>query len=113
MPKDPSIFCHDVPKDVLDRNTSELVTLDMTIHGGKPTYQPCRDIPVTYVLCNLDRCVTPGRQRFFVEEALKIVADKDNFTVIEIDCGHSPMLKEPQFVSEIIDSAAKRAQGVL
>jgi homoserine acetyltransferase len=113
MPKDPSVFGQDLPKDIFDRNTSELITLDMTVHEARPTYQPCRDIPVTYVVCNMDRCITPGSQRFFVEEAQKIVADKDDFTVIEMDCGHSPMLKEPQFISEIIVSTTKRARGVV
>jgi homoserine acetyltransferase len=80
--------------------------------AAKPTYQPYLEMPVTYLICTIDWAIPATKQRYYVEEAIK-AGGKDNLNVIEMDCGHSPMLKNPNFAVEVIDKAAKAALGVL
>jgi pimeloyl-ACP methyl ester carboxylesterase len=56
-------------------------------------------VPTTYVVCGLDRCISPWKQRKMAAQAGEIV---------EIDTSHSPFLSRPRLVADIIGERVRR-----
>jgi pimeloyl-ACP methyl ester carboxylesterase len=57
-------------------------------------------LPATYVRCLRDVAVTPARA---TEYAARL-----GVTPIDLDCGHDPMLSEPDALAQILERAAER-----
>jgi pimeloyl-ACP methyl ester carboxylesterase len=62
-----------------------------------------RSKPTWYIVANADRTVHPELERF--------VAERMGATTYDVDSSHVPMLSHPEFVLDVIRSAARAVQG--
>lgn len=71
------------------------------------TYEAWRDIPSTYLYCDDDRAIPYKKQVQMVEMARE--ARVEIATVTLEGSGHSPFLKDPEFVARVIRKAVGEA----
>ena len=70
------------------------------------THAGYKDVPVSYLLCERDRCITPDVQRAGIEMIEKESGRKVDVTSVQGD--HCPMADKPQLVADwILDVAGK------
>ena len=74
--------------------------------GNELTHAGYKDIPVSYLLCERDKCITPDVQKAGVEMIEKESGRKVDVTTIQGD--HCPMVQHPDEVADwILKVAAK------
>ncbi|OLN95259.1 hypothetical protein CCHL11_08118 [Colletotrichum chlorophyti] len=97
------------PRDVfyndLDEKAAEEAVLQLKHHSyrtfhSKVTYAAWRDIPVTYVLCELDNAISLAAQQEMID------VSKVQAAVEHINAGHSPFLSKPDIVTKILTRSA-------
>ena len=65
------------------------------------------DVPVTYLQCTDDQVVKPAHQQKMIDD-FKVVSHS-SVKVVEIACGHCPMVVHVEKTSELVMNAAKEA----
>ena len=74
--------------------------------GDELTYAGYKDVPVSYLLCERDVCITPDVQRAGIEIIEKASGRKVDVTSIQGD--HCPMAGHADWVSDwVVKNAAK------
>jgi pimeloyl-ACP methyl ester carboxylesterase len=63
------------------------------------------DIPVTYVKCTDDKIVLPAHQQKMIDDFRSV--SRSTVKVIEVDCGHCPMVERPKETTEAIIQAVR------
>jgi hypothetical protein len=71
---------------------------------GKLTYPAYKHIPVTYLVCEGDKVITPDLQRQMVEVARK--EEKADIDVMFCSAGHGVNISMPEAVVEVIRKVA-------
>lgn len=84
---------HDCPPDVVERAVSLLRPQSTACPKGSPSSQAWKDVPSTFVVCDLDHAIDPEVQRSMAERC-------DAFRVWPT--GHSPYLSRPELVVELL-----------
>ena len=97
---------HDLPEKEHEHWSSLLEPHSLGALFSKQTYAAWRDIPSTYVICELDRVVPVEIQQQMIRTA------KDDqpkaFDVVEkLKCGHEPLLSNIDELVSIVQQAAK------
>ena len=64
-------------------------------------------IPVTYLKCTADLVVLPEHQQKMIDDFKAVT--KSTVDVVEVDCGHCPMITH---VDRTVDIILKAAKGV-
>jgi pimeloyl-ACP methyl ester carboxylesterase len=94
MPGRPQeIFFNDLPAEVADAATARLEPQSMAAVKDPVTAVAWRDIPSTYVICDLDQAIPVPAQEMLSGRA---------GAVHRLDASHSPFLSRPDEVVEII-----------
>ena len=96
----------DLPKEEGEefvRNFSRHSSVSVT---GELTHAGYKDIPVSYLVCENDRCLPPKFQRSLIERIESVSGTKVDVTSIQ--AGHCPPVSAPQKVVDwILAMAAK------
>ncbi|KAK5064313.1 hypothetical protein LTR84_000146 [Exophiala bonariae] len=94
----------------LPKPVGESLTRKMPGHAAGSFREPMTstshyDIPVTYIKCTDDRIVLPDHQQKMIDD-FKLVSHS-TVKVIEVDCGHCPMVERPKETTQAIIQAAR------
>jgi len=71
--------------------------------AGKLTYAAYKDVPVTYIICEEDKVISPKAQRKMVQ---MLERDGKDVTVVSLKSGHAPNSSQPEKVVEVVRKAA-------
>lgn len=71
------------------------------VFSGKSTYEPWRDIPCAYIVCEQDRALPPPFQELFSSK----VAGAEN--TYRLPSSHSPFLSMPDRLTEVLQEIVK------
>lgn len=66
------------------------------------------DVPITYVKCSKDMVVSPAHQQKMIDDVRGVSSSV--ITVAGMECGHCPMVVEPDKMAEIIVEAVGKMQ---
>lgn len=92
-----AIFYNDLPAEVAAANAARLTDQPLAAFSDALTAAAWRDIPSTYVVCELDAAIPP-----FAQEGL---AARAGSTVHRLAASHSPFLSMPDKTAELILAA--------
>ena len=97
---------HDIPSSNGEHWASFLQTHSVGALWSKQTYAVWKDIPSTYVLCELDRIIPATEQETMIQRAKEI--QPKAFGVVErLDCGHEPIYSKISELVGIVEKAIK------
>ncbi|KAF2153218.1 alpha/beta-hydrolase [Myriangium duriaei CBS 260.36] len=100
---------HDVPGDKASRYMQLLKPRSSGVHTCimPDMFSPCKNIPISYLICTADRMLPPEAQRRIVEsfrkEGLVVYAE-------ETDTSHSPFLSKPQCTAKFVRKAVREQE---
>ncbi|KZL69897.1 alpha/beta-hydrolase [Colletotrichum tofieldiae] len=95
------IFYNDLDEKAAKEAVSGLKHHSYQTFSSKLTYAAWKDVPVTYIKCELDKAIPPQAQQQMIE-----VAGAD-VVVESIETGHSPFLSKP----DLVTTALRRSAG--
>lgn len=93
-------FANDLPRrtaDVLAVSQRPLTLRAATEPSGPPAW---RSLPSWYLICTEDNVLPPAQQRAMAQRA--------GSTTVEVAAGHLPTLSQPDAVTDLIESAARK-----
>ena len=62
------------------------------------------DIPITYVLCTMDKIIPPSRQRQMIDDVKQV--SRSTVDVVELESGHCPHVTHPDEAVKVVIEAA-------
>lgn len=77
--------------------------------GDKGGYPGHLHIPSTYLVCENDRAIPPELQRKYIEAAVQAGAQ---MRTVVCDSAHSPQLKSPELVVQLIADAIQSSREI-
>ncbi|KAK6225523.1 hypothetical protein QIS74_01570 [Colletotrichum tabaci] len=102
VPAQPAeVFYNDLDDEAAREAVSGLRHHSYRTFSSKLTYAAWRDVPVTYIKCELDRAIPPQVQQRMID-----VAGRD-VVVESVETGHSPFLNKP----DLVTTALRRSAG--
>ena len=98
-------FYHDCDPAAAQRAASLLQKWSFVTMSSPLTYAAYVDIPTTYLYCDQDVAVLPAKQLQLVQEAREKAGATIEVVTLK-GSGHSPFIKDPEFVAGVIRKAA-------
>lgn len=100
-----AIFFHDVPVTEGEHWASLLKPHSIGALWSEQSYAAIKDIPSTYVICQLDRVIPPEQQEGMIKNAREV--QEKAFDVVErLECGHEPIISNIDDLVEILERAS-------
>ena len=99
---DPSLFFHDLPASEAEKWKSRLLSHPGDGWDKTVQYAGWQDVPVDYIVADLDRCIPSQLQEQFASAA--------KARVHHIQAGHMAQLSQPEELGRIITSAIRIAE---
>ena len=97
----------ELPKEIGERWARKMPGHALGSFGEKMTSTSHYDVPVTYIKCTEDKIVQPPHQQKMIDDFKSV--SRSSVDVVEIACGHCPMVVQSDTTAEIIVKAARRA----
>lgn len=107
-----SRFYHDLPREEQDHWLDAMTPQsDYTLEGPggrEGVYAGWMDVPLWFLVCKLDPSVPPDKQIAMLSAASE---ESTDFTLGEVDAGHSPFLSKPEetvkFIVKAVDALSR------
>ncbi|KAJ5768292.1 hypothetical protein N7533_000875 [Penicillium manginii] len=90
----------DIPLESQEKWNSLALHTSREVFSGESTFEPWREIPCAYILCENDRALPPPFQELF---ALKVGGPENTY---RLPSSHSPFLSMPGRLAETLTKAA-------
>ncbi|KAJ5111115.1 hypothetical protein N7532_001650 [Penicillium argentinense] len=94
------IGCQDIPMESQEKWNSLTLHTSQAVFSGESTYEPWKEIPYAYIVCEEDRALPPPMQELF---ASKMGGPENTY---RLPSSHSPFLSMP-------DQLAKTLQNIV
>ena len=73
---------------------------------GRMTSTSHYDVPITYLKCTNDNVMLPAHQQKMIDDIMGVT--RSSVEVVEMVCGHYPMVVNVKRTAEVIVSAASK-----
>ena len=100
------IFFHELPETESQHWSSLLKPHSVGALWSSQSYAAWRDIPSTYVVCEIDQAIPVGRQEEMIKNARE-VQPKAVDVVERLETGHEPFLTKVDELVEIVERSVK------